>query len=138
MQVLLEVIKTLNNKSSVADSAFAAIGSLASALSADFEKYMQAFAPFLFRALGNREEPSLCAMAIGLVSDITRALEARAQPYCNEFMNLLLENLRVSRTTKISMAWCADHSKEQHSGQPVQARDIAMLRRHCASHRWRL
>lgn len=108
MQVLLEVIKTLNNKSSVADSAFAAIGSLASALGADFEKYMEAFAPYLFRALGNRDEPSLCAMAIGLVSDITRALEARAQRYCNEFMNLLLENLRVSRIKPSSLPVATD------------------------------
>lgn len=96
MQALLNVLNALNAKSSVADSAFAAIGALASALGADFQKYMEAFAPLLFKALSNREEPSLCAMAIGLVSDITRALEGNAQPYCNEFMNLLLENLRVS------------------------------------------
>lgn len=95
MSSLLATLNTLGARSSVADSAFAAIGSLASALSADFHKYMDAFAPFLFKALANREEPSLCAMAIGLVSDITRALEANALPYCNEFMNLLLENLRV-------------------------------------------
>lgn len=95
MHVLLQILNTLSAKSSVADAVFAAIGSLASALGEDFQKYMDAFSPFLFKALANREEPSLCAMAIGLVSDITRALEVRAQPYCNEFMNHLLENLRV-------------------------------------------
>lgn len=99
MHVLLSVLGTLNAKSSVADSAFAAIGSLASALGSDFQKYMGAFSPFLFKALGNQEEPGLCAMAIGLVSDITRALESEVQPYCNQFMNLLLENLRVLLTS---------------------------------------
>lgn len=94
VHVLLSTLNTLGPKSSVADSAFAAIGSLASALAADFQKYMDAFSPFLMKALANREEPSLCAMAIGLISDITRALESNAQPYCNEFMNHLLENLR--------------------------------------------
>jgi importin subunit beta-1 len=56
---------------------------------------MQAFTPFLFNALANQEEPSLCSMAIGLVSDITRSLGERSQPYCDDFMNYLLNNLRV-------------------------------------------
>jgi importin subunit beta-1 len=56
---------------------------------------MDAFAPFLYNALGNQDEPSLCSMAIGLVSDITRSLGERSQPYCDNFMNYLLNNLRV-------------------------------------------
>lgn len=64
----------------------------------DFLKYMEAFTPFLYNALGNQEEPSLCSMAIGLVSDITRALGERSQPYCDNFMNYLLSNLRVRFT----------------------------------------
>jgi len=96
MHALLQILNTLNNKSSVADSVFAAVGGLANALGEDFENYMNAFAPYLYKALGNKEEPGLCAMAIGLVSDITRALEEKALPYCNDFMNYLLENLRVS------------------------------------------
>lgn len=98
MHALLQILNTLNNKSSVADSVFAAVGGLANALGEDFENYMSAFSPYLYRALGNKEEPGLCAMAIGLVSDITRALEEKALPYCNDFMNYLLENLRVSRS----------------------------------------
>jgi importin subunit beta-1 len=102
MHALLQILNTLNNKSSVADSVFAAVGGLANALGEDFENYMSAFSPYLYRALGNKEEPGLCAMAIGLVSDITRALEEKALPYCNDFMNYLLENLRVSRSCSIS------------------------------------
>jgi importin subunit beta-1 len=59
---------------------------------------MEAFSPFLYNALGNQEEPGLCSMAIGLVSDITRSMGPLSQPYCDTFMNYLLNNLRVRRS----------------------------------------
>ena len=96
MQLLLNLLNSVGAKSSVPDTIFAAIGALSNALEADFEKYMQSFSPYLLNALNNQEEPQLCAMAIGLVSDITRALEAKIGPYCDQFMNSLLNNLRVS------------------------------------------
>ena len=99
MQLLLQMLSSLPAKSSVPDTIFAAIGALANALETDFEKYMQSFAPFLLNALNKQEEPQLCAMAIGLVSDITRALENKVQPFCDQFMNSLLNNLRVSNWT---------------------------------------
>ena len=95
MQVLLQLLSTVGGKSTVPDTVFAAIGALANALEEDFLKYMDAFVPYLYNALGNQEEPSLCAMALGLVSDITRALGEKVQPYCDTFMNYLLNNLRV-------------------------------------------
>lgn len=94
MQLLLQLLSSLGGKSSVPDTIFAAIGALANALETDFEKYMAPFAPYLLNALNNQEEPQLCAMAIGLVSDITRALENKVQPFCDQFMNSLLNNLR--------------------------------------------
>ncbi|QIW96366.1 hypothetical protein AMS68_001884 [Peltaster fructicola] len=94
MELLLSLLGTLPAKSSVPDSVFAAIGALANALELDFEKYMQSFSPFLLNALNNQEEPQLCSIAIGLVSDITRALEQKVQPFCDSFMNALLNNLR--------------------------------------------
>ena len=99
MQLLLNLLNNLAAKSSVPDTIFAAIGALANALEGDFEKYMQPFSPYLLNALNNQEEPQLCAMAIGLVSDITRALEGKVQPFCDSFMNSLLNNLRVSNMT---------------------------------------
>lgn len=95
MSILLQLLHSVGNKSSVPDTVFAAVGALANALEEDFVKYMDSFTPFLYNALGNQEEPGLCAMAIGLVSDITRSLDEQAQPYCDAFMNYLLENLRV-------------------------------------------
>ncbi|KAK0390814.1 hypothetical protein NLU13_0317 [Sarocladium strictum] len=94
MQVLLQILNTVGGKSSVPEAVFATISALANAMEEDFSKYMEAFAPFLYNALGNQEEPALCSMAIGLVSDITRSLGEQSQPYCDNFMNYLLNNLR--------------------------------------------
>ncbi|CAJ2503965.1 Uu.00g113590.m01.CDS01 [Anthostomella pinea] len=94
MQVALQVLNTVGGKSSVPEAIFATISGLANAMEEDFAKYMDAFTPFLYNALGNQEEPGLCSMAIGLVSDITRSMGERSQPYCDHFMNYLLNNLR--------------------------------------------
>ncbi|KAI9814209.1 MAG: karyopherin beta [Pycnora praestabilis] len=93
MHTLLQLLSSLGPKSSVPDTVFAAVGSLSNALEDDFANYMDSFVPFLYNALGNQDEPGLCAMAIGLVSDITRSLSEKSQPYCDAFMNYLLHNL---------------------------------------------
>ncbi|KAL8733147.1 MAG: hypothetical protein Q9166_002339 [cf. Caloplaca sp. 2 TL-2023] len=93
MHVLLQVLNSVGAKSSVPDTVFATVGALANALEDNFAKYMDSFAPFLYNALGNQEEPALCAMAIGLVSDVTRSLGEMSQPYCDTFMNYLLQIL---------------------------------------------
>ena len=95
MHVLLQILSSVGPRSSVPDTIFAAIGSLSNALEDDFAKYMESFIPFLYKALANQEEVGLCSMAIGLVSDITRSLGERAQPYCDNFMNYLLAILSV-------------------------------------------
>ncbi|KAI1760944.1 ARM repeat-containing protein [Hypoxylon sp. FL1150] len=94
MHVSLQILGLVGAKSSVPESIFATISGLANAMEDEFVKYMDAFSPFLYNALANQEEPALCSMAIGLVSDITRSLGERSQPYCDNFMNYLLNNLR--------------------------------------------
>ncbi|UNI13788.1 karyopherin Kap95 [Purpureocillium takamizusanense] len=94
MQILLQILSTVGGKSSVPEAVFATISALSTSMEEDFIKYMDAFSPFLNNALSNQEEPSLCSMAIGLVSDITRSMGERSQPYCDNFMNHLLNNLR--------------------------------------------
>ncbi|CAK7274548.1 karyopherin Kap95 [Sporothrix epigloea] len=93
MSGLLQILQNSAGKSSVPEVVFAAIGSLANALEEEFVKYMEVFAPFLIKALGNQEESTLCSMSIGLVSDITRSMGMNSQPWCDSFMNLLLTNL---------------------------------------------
>jgi importin subunit beta-1 len=94
MQISLQLLNTVGGKSSVPDIVFTAIGALANALESDFFPYMEAFAPYLYKGLENQEEASLCSMSIGLVSDITRALGERIQPWCDDFMNRLLADLQ--------------------------------------------
>jgi importin subunit beta-1 len=103
MHLLLRILSSVGPKSSVPDTIFATVGALANALEEDFAKYMDAFTPFLFNALGNQDEPALCAMAIGLVSDIVRSLGEGSQKYCDNFMNYLLNNLRVGSVFYISL-----------------------------------
>lgn len=95
MSVLLQLLSSVGSKSSVPEAIFAAVGALANSLEAEFVKYMDPFAPFLYNALSNQDEPAFCSMAIGLVSDIVRSLGEKSQPYCDSFMNYLLNNLRV-------------------------------------------
>jgi len=109
MTVLLQILNTTSGKSSVPDAVFATVSSLANALEEGFATYMEAFSPFLYNALGNQEEPSLCSMAIGLVSDITRSMGPPCQPYCDTFMNYLLNNLRVRFSRGIY--WTRDYRK---------------------------
>lgn len=97
MELMLRVLSTVPPKSSVPDVVFATVGAIASAMEEEFAKYMESFAQPLYNALSNQEEPGLCSMAIGLVSDIARALNEKIQPFCDGFMNALLTVLRVSQ-----------------------------------------
>lgn len=95
MRIFLELLGTSRPKSSLPDSVFGAVGALANALEEDFAKYMESFKPFLYSALGKSEEPEVCAIGVGLVSDLSRSLGEAVQPYCDDFMNLLLQTLQV-------------------------------------------
>lgn len=94
MHILLQILSSLPPNSSVPDAIFGAVGALANALEDEFAKYMEAFVPYLYNALSNQEEQQLCAMAIGLTSDIARSLGELVAPFCDNFMNYLLNNLQ--------------------------------------------
>jgi importin subunit beta-1 len=98
MQVSLEILNVTGN-TSVPEVIFQIVSGLANALAGDFLKYMESFVPYLYNALGNQDVPDMCSLAIGLVSDIVRALEDKSQPYCDAFMNYLLNNLRSDKLT---------------------------------------
>ncbi|RDW90181.1 karyopherin beta [Aspergillus mulundensis] len=103
MQIMLQILSTVPQKSSVPDVVFATVSAIAGALEEEFEKYMDSFSPFLNNALANLEEAGLCAMAIGLVSDISRGLNEKVLPYCDNFMNHLITNLG-SQTNQLKPA----------------------------------
>jgi len=81
---------------SVQEEALMAVGALANAVEGDFEKYMQHFRPYLTAGLRNYEEYQVCAVAVGVVGDISRALSVKIVPYCDEIISLLLQDLQNS------------------------------------------
>lgn len=98
MQVCIETLNATGN-TAVPEVIFQIVSGLCNALNGDFLKYMESFVPYLNAALRNQEAPDMCSLGIGLVSDIVRALEDKAQPYCDQFMNDLLNNLRSDKIT---------------------------------------
>ncbi|KDP42917.1 hypothetical protein JCGZ_23859 [Jatropha curcas] len=70
-----------------------AIGALAYASGPDFAKYMPEFYKYLEMGLQNFEEYQVCAVTVGVVGDICRALEDKILPYCDGIMTQLLKDL---------------------------------------------
>ncbi len=107
MHLFLQVFGGKN--STVHEEALMAVGSVANATEADFEKYMPHFRPFLALGLNNCEEHQVCSVAVGVVGDIARALEAKMLPYCDEIVDLLLRNLQnpdLARSVKPPILSC--------------------------------
>lgn len=77
----------------VHEEAMLAIGALAYTTGADFAKYMPEFYKYLETGLQNFEEYQVCAITVGVVGDICRALEDKILPYCDGIMTQLLKDL---------------------------------------------
>lgn len=117
-------LKVLNTKgAAVHEEAFMAIGALANAMEGDFEKYMSVFRPYLLMGLRNHEEYTVCTVSVGVVGDISRAIQRKIVPYCDDIITILLENLQnvnLNRTVKppilscfgdIALSICGDFTK---------------------------
>ncbi|XP_077212511.1 ARM repeat superfamily protein [Tasmannia lanceolata] len=77
----------------VHEEAMLAIGALAYGTGGDFVKYMQEFYPYLEMGLQNFEEYQVCAITVGVVGDLCRALEDKILPFCDGIMTQLLKDL---------------------------------------------
>ncbi|CAN1228041.1 Importin subunit beta-1 [Linum grandiflorum] len=77
----------------VHEEAMLAIGALAYACGPEFDKYMPEFYKYLEIGLQNFEEYQVCAVTVGVVGDICRALENKVLPYCDGIMTQLLKDL---------------------------------------------
>ncbi|XP_031094444.1 importin subunit beta-1-like [Ipomoea triloba] len=77
----------------VHEEAMLAIGALAYAAGPDFAKYMPDFYKYLEMGLTNFEEYQVCAVTVGVVGDICRALEDKVLLYCDGIMTQLLKDL---------------------------------------------
>lgn len=75
------------------EEAMLAIGALAYAAGQDFLKYMPELYKYLEMGLQNFEDYQVCAITVGVVGDICRALEDKILPYCDGIMTQLLKDL---------------------------------------------
>lgn len=103
MNGLVQIMnRTANNKGggSVMEEALLAVSVLAETLNNGFIAYVDALKPHLMRALANHEEPQVCAAAVGLVTDMCRAIEVNIAPALDDIMGTLVESLRSPRLDK--------------------------------------
>ncbi|KAL0347508.1 UNVERIFIED_CONTAM: Importin subunit beta-1 [Sesamum calycinum] len=93
-QIMLLFLNVFACRSStVHEEAMLAIGALAYATGPEFGKYMQEFYKYLEMGCQNFEEYQVCAISVGVVGDICRALDDKVLPYCDGIMTLLLKDL---------------------------------------------
>ncbi|XP_060957735.1 importin subunit beta-1 isoform X1 [Cannabis sativa] len=93
-QIMVLFLKVFACRSStVHEEAMLAIGALAYATGTEFERYMQEFYRYLETGLQNFEEYQVCAITVGVVGDICRALDGKVLPYCDRIMDLLIKDL---------------------------------------------
>ncbi|XP_068026956.1 LOW QUALITY PROTEIN: importin subunit beta-1-like [Melanerpes formicivorus] len=103
MASLLRMFQSTAGSGVVQEDALMAVGTLVEVLGGEFLKYMDAFKPFLGIGLKNYAEYQVCLATVGLVGDLCRALQSNILPFCDEVMQLLLENLgneNVHRSVK--------------------------------------
>ncbi|KAL8619198.1 Importin subunit beta-1 [Nucella lapillus] len=94
MTALLSMFQNTTGKAgNVQEDALVAVSTLCEVLGDNFEKYLDAFKPYLLMGLKNYAEYQVCLAAVGLVGDMCRALGLKILPSCNELMMVLLENL---------------------------------------------
>nr|CAB3462391.1 unnamed protein product [Digitaria exilis] len=88
-----ETLNEVVRNATVHEEAMLAIGALAYAAGPNFAKYMAQFYQYLEMGLQNFEEYQVCAITVGVVGDLCRALEDKILPFCDGIMTQLLKDL---------------------------------------------
>ncbi|NXF86415.1 IMB1 protein, partial [Eubucco bourcierii] len=123
MASLLRMFQSTAGSGVVQEDALMAVGTLVEVLGGEFLKYMDAFKPFLGIGLKNYAEYQVCLATVGLVGDLCRALQSNILPFCDEVMQLLLENLgSPEETTKLSQGLEGVCGPTSSSGIPSRRR----------------
>ncbi|PKI85159.1 karyopherin Kap95 [Malassezia vespertilionis] len=109
MAGLLTLIQNSAKQPTVLEDAFIAVGTVIVALDAAFEKYLEAFLPFLVEGLRHHEEYQLCTISVGNVGDICRSLGGASVKYIETLIVILFEDLQspvLNRTVKPHILSC--------------------------------
>jgi importin subunit beta-1 len=105
MQTILRIIAGAPRNSIVKEVAFCAIGTFAQAAEFEFSRYMESVMPYLGEALANHEDYAVCSIALGVIGDLSRALNEGIFPYCESLINqigILLDNPNLHRKLRPS------------------------------------
>ena len=95
--IMTNFLQVLQSKNATChEEALSGTSAIVDVLEADFVKYMSALQPFLMAGLRNFEAYQVCTVAVGLVGDISRAIEGAMKPYCDDIMGALVEALQNS------------------------------------------
>ncbi|CAN6674382.1 importin subunit beta-1 [Trichomonascus vanleenenianus] len=99
MLLFLQLLENRLPNSLTEEDVFIAIGAVAMAINENFQKYMDAFMPYLMRALEDTDSQT-CNTAIGLVADICHSLGSNVQQYTDTFMRAFMANLQKEDAPK--------------------------------------
>ncbi|KAK9470024.1 armadillo-type protein [Dipodascopsis tothii] len=105
MTMLLSLLQNKLPNSLIEEELFLVVTALTNVLGANFDVYVDAFLPYLVKALEDSDSPT-CKVAVGLVSDLAASLAEAMEPYCDTIMNVFLTNLQnttVRRDVKVSI-----------------------------------
>lgn len=108
MTMFVKLLDAQEPNALIEEDIFIAILAVASAIGADFLKYMDAFVPYLTKALSNVQSPT-CVTAVGLVADLAQSLGLAIGPYLNGLMDILgstLSNSDSKRELKPAILSC--------------------------------
>lgn len=94
MTNLLSLISAAGKHAGVLEDAFATIGALASAMEIGFNKYMEAFSPYIFTALASFDDWQVAQAAVYVASDVARAIGDQITPHAERLMVSLVDILR--------------------------------------------
>ena len=95
MQTLLMIINGASKDSTVKEEAFVAIGAVAGAVEDQFIRYMEPLMSFIYTCLTNPEDYTVCAIVLGVLGDISRALGDKIFPFCESLISLIGQLLNL-------------------------------------------
>lgn len=108
MEIFIKLLDAQDPDSIIEEDIFQAVSAVASAVGEGFVKYMDAFLPYLTKALQNTDSTT-CSVAVGVVADLAQSMGLAIMPYLDGLMSLLgqnLNNMDVKRELRPTILSC--------------------------------
>ncbi|KAK6464775.1 armadillo-type protein [Scheffersomyces coipomensis] len=99
LSMFLKLLAAQEANSLIEEDILFAIATVAGSIGGEFVKYMDAFLPYLSKALQNTDS-TICNAAIGIVADLAQSLGVQIVPYLEGLMTILGSNLNNAEVRK--------------------------------------